>query len=158
MENYSTLLGLAIAMCVVGGFALARRRQTRRFKKLLAAAQEAFSRHDYAAAERELRLCTKVAPLWTEGHTALGEALARQGKLDDAEVSYRLASDLRPRDALGHMDLGFFIVNYKPEESDRAIACFEKALVLNPELRHELMRDYRLTHLRDNPEFLRLLD
>jgi len=158
MESYQTYLGLGIALCVIFGFSLVRRHRSQRFKKLFDAAQSAYRRHDYEAAERELRQCIRIAPIWSEGHTALGETLARQGKLDEAEVSIRLASDLRPRDPLGHLDMGFFLVTYRPKDVDRALASFEKALSLDPSLREGLMADRRLTHLRDEPAFRALLD
>lgn len=158
MELPSSLIGVAITIACLIGFYVVRTRKNALLKKLSEQAREAFARQNYVEAERLLRRCVNMVPLWTHARSALGEALARQGKLEEAAENYRLAADLQPRNAAGYLDLGLFYAVYAPAERDKAIESLGRATELAPELKRELMHDYRLTYLREDPRFLRLVE
>lgn len=60
----------------------------------------------------------------------LGALLIRKGDWDDAEKQLSRAIELEPGFAKPHEDLG--VLHLARDDTDAAIACFEKALALNP--------------------------
>jgi Tfp pilus assembly protein PilF len=52
---------------------------------------------DRESAIKEFRQLVKKDPRWCEGHTALGAALAHQGRIDEALRCYREALRLKPK-------------------------------------------------------------
>jgi serine/threonine-protein kinase len=63
-------------------------------------------------------------------HTALGDSLRIQKRLDEANRYYRQALKLDPNYARGHTNLGNFLKD--AGQMDEAIACYRRALELDP--------------------------
>src|SRR5262249_53091448 len=71
-------------------------------------------------------------------HIALGTALLRQKKWDDAIAQYRTAIELDPKNALAHSNLGEALAGQG--KLDEAVAEHRKAIELDP--------NYALAHYR----------
>jgi tetratricopeptide (TPR) repeat protein len=78
--------------------------------------------------------------LWTDtlaknpdswiGHSNLGEALLKKGKLDEAILEYQKALEIKPKDAEAHRDLGNVFL--KKGKLDEAVLEYQKALEIKP--------------------------
>ncbi len=66
-------------------------------------------KHDFPAAEAEFRQAIRLEPDHGETHYNLGNALAGQGKRDEAIAEYRTAIRLQPDHAEAHCSLGYFL-------------------------------------------------
>lgn len=147
MEELSTYIGLAIALAIVGGFIFARKYQQKRFENYHQASQRAFREGDLAAAERNLAKCLKLMPIWADGHRALGEVFARQGKMHDGLERMRFAAQLQPRNPLGHLEVAHFLMTHHPEAEAEARSALEAAIALEPKLADEIALHDRYARL-----------
>ncbi len=119
--------------------------------------QQALEQNDLDGAEAAFRRCVKLVPSFSGGRRILGRVLAQQEKLQEAELQLRFGADLEPRNAIGHLDLGFFLAVFDKGRDEEAVEVFSKALEFGPEFRGMLTEDPRLIRLRTNPRFRALL-
>ena len=80
---------------------------------------------------RRYREAIRLKPEFAEGHQGLGNALVRQGKLDEASAEYREAIRLKPDHAEGHYGLGNALKGQG--KLDDAIALYREAIRLKPD-------------------------
>jgi len=156
--NTTYLMGIALLFVIIAFRWGAGYWQGRRFRACWTKGWEALKANDFVAAETAFRTCVRLAPTASLAHRALGGALIRQGKLDEAEERLRFGSDLEPRNADGHLDLGFYYALCVPERADDAIHSFAEAIEHKPELRAVLAEDPRLEALRQNAKFRGVLE
>ena len=109
------------------------------------------------AAESALRKCVRLAPASAHLRRMLGRILANRKQLDEAEESFRFATQLEPR-VSGHLlDFGSFLAAFRPERLDEALDVFRKAVELDPEARRTLAELPHLAYLRNHPRFRALI-
>lgn len=147
MEDFSTYIGMGIVMAIVGGFIFARKYQQKRFEKNHRAFQQAFREGNLAAAEAAMGRCLKLMPIWADGHRAMGEIMARQGRMEDGVERMRFAAQLQPRNPLGHLELAHYLVTYKPDATTEARSALEAAIALEPQLAEEIVHHDRYAKL-----------
>jgi len=152
------MAGILLLACIIG-FQLAMRYwRTARMKRWMDRGKQALAQGDMDAAEDAFRRCVALFPLWVPGRALLGAVLAKQGKLAEAEEQIRMAAELQPREAAGHMGLGMFFATQRPPRVDDAIDAFSKAIECNPKLRERLAREPTIQHLRESERFRGLLE
>jgi len=155
MDN--VIVGVCVLAGIVG-FQLAMRYwRTLRMKRCWLQANEALGQGDLATAEGALRKCVGLFPLWVPGRALLGAVLARADKLSDAEEEIRMAAELQPKDARGHLGLGMFYATRQPNRVEEAIDAFSKALECDPALRDRLAQEPLVQYLREHERFRALL-
>jgi superkiller protein 3 len=96
---------------------------------LVADAQAALDRKDYASAATDYQSYLEKRPDDAAVHFQLGYAFTALGKLDDARVQYQKAIDLNPKMAEAYLNLGLTLLDSDP---DAAIAPLQKAAELLP--------------------------
>jgi predicted TPR repeat methyltransferase len=84
---------------------------------------------DHDAAVASFRKALSTRPDESEVHKSLADALVRAGKLQEAAASYRKAIWFAPAFVEAHLGLGDV---QKRQFPDQAIACYERALELEP--------------------------
>jgi tetratricopeptide (TPR) repeat protein/thiol-disulfide isomerase/thioredoxin/tRNA A-37 threonylcarbamoyl transferase component Bud32 len=89
-------------------------------------------KHEYAAAEIECRAAVRLKPDDAQAHFCLGNALARQGKWDEAAAEFREAIRLQPENADAHVGLGAFLCDVK-RDYPAGEAEFRAAIRLQPD-------------------------
>ncbi len=65
---------------------------------------------DRESAIKEFRQLVEKDPRWCEGHVALGAALARQGRIDEALKCYREALRLKPKQPCVRIELAHLLL------------------------------------------------
>ena len=130
----------------------------RQFQGCWSKGWDAFKANDLVGAEAAFRVCVRLAPTASLAHRALGSVLVKRGKLEEAEERLRFGSDLEPRNASGHLDLGFYYALCVPDRVDDAIDSFAKAIEHKPELRAILAQEARLAALRQHAKFKSILE
>lgn len=118
-------------------------------------AQEHMSRGDFGEAEQALARCIKLMPLWTQARMLYGAVLAQQGKLDDAEENLRMAAELEPKQADGHIELGIFYVT-AAGRIDEGLAAFRQALACDERARYRIDTEPRLRDFRESDAYAQL--
>ena len=90
----------------------------------------AMNRKDYAAAERDLQIATRLDPDYFEAWVELGGVYYLLGAVSSELDAYRRAAQIRPDDD----DARFYLATALEENDDFAAARaeYEKALALNP--------------------------
>lgn len=151
--NRSVLAGLCILLLLVGFQWTVQRLKVRRMKRWWNRAAEALNAGDLDAAAAALNKCVSAMPMWVQARTLLGVVRAKQGKLTDAEAQLKMAAELQPRQAEGHLQLGLFYATQFSDRDDDAMEALLNGLKYAPELRNALSRDPRLLHLRNHPRF-----
>jgi tetratricopeptide (TPR) repeat protein len=96
---------------------------------LLADAQAALDRKDYAAAATAYQSYLAKKPDDAAVHFQLGYAFTALQKLDDAKIQYQKAIDLNPKMAEAYLNLGLTLLDSDPSA---AIAPLQKAVELLP--------------------------
>jgi tetratricopeptide (TPR) repeat protein len=96
---------------------------------LVADAQAALDRKDYASAAADYQSYLEKRPGDAAVHFQLGYAFTALGKLDDARGQYQKAIDLNPKMAEAYLNLGLTLLDSDP---DAAIAPLQKAAELLP--------------------------
>lgn len=152
-----TFLGLGLLLGIVLLQWGSRYWKLTRLKRSWAMGQEALTRGDLEAAEAAIQTCVRLAPVSAGLQRVLGNVLARRGKLDEAEKRLRLGADLEPRNAAGHLDLGFFFALCFPDRHREAIDAFTAAVACDGRLRKTLLEHPRLQLLHQDPRFVELL-
>jgi tetratricopeptide (TPR) repeat protein len=97
----------------------------------LRAADEFLKANDFVGAEGRCREALELNPNNAEVHSALGVALARQGKVNEAVIHFLEAVRLNPRDIDAHYSLGQTAARLG--KSDEAIRHFTNVLQLKPD-------------------------
>jgi tetratricopeptide (TPR) repeat protein len=97
----------------------------------LRAADEFLKANDFVGAEGRCREALELNPQNAAVHSALGVALARQGKVDEAVKHFTEAIRLNPRDIDAHYSLGQAAARLG--KSDEAIQHFTNVLHLKPD-------------------------
>jgi tetratricopeptide (TPR) repeat protein len=100
-----------------------------RLDNLVADAQAALDRKDYASAAADYQSYLEKRSDDAAVHFQLGYAFTALGKLDDAKVQYQKAIDLNPKMAEAYLNLGLTLLDSDP---DAAIAPLQKAAELLP--------------------------
>lgn len=126
-----------------------------RTKKAWESAQEALRGGEFAAAELALDRCVKLMPLWLHPRFLLGAVLAKQGKLEAAEDTLKMAMALQPRDPDGHIELGIFYVT-AANRIDDGVAAFRAALEHDAAVWARLESEPRLEAFRQSDAFTAL--
>jgi len=97
----------------------------------LRAASEFFKGDDFVGAERQCRKSLELNPKNAKAHAILGISLARQGRLDEANIHLLEAISLDPNDYEAHYSLGQTLTRQK--KFDDAIRHFSIVLRLRPD-------------------------
>ncbi len=152
---------MAVAVAIFCGiigvqYAIRLQRQLR-MKRLWQRAGAALQAGNFEDAEATLRQCVDSAPLALPVRTALANVLMRLGRMEEAETQFKAVASLQPRQAEGHLQLGYFYVTQLPGREAEAIAAFAAALEHAPQLRTHYQNDPRLDPLRGLPGFQSLL-
>ena len=93
-------------------------------------------------AEESYKKAIVIKPDFAEAHNNLGITLQALGRLQDAEISCKKAIAIKPDYAEAHDCLGGVLQELGRQE-DAAVASFDKAFDLNPEIRYlSGMREY----------------
>jgi len=98
------------------------------------------------------------SPQKARAYNALGEALARQGRLEEAVQTLRKAIALEPRGGKAYLNLGY--VYSQRGELDKAIELYEKAIPLDPRILPEIYNNLGATYfhqrkMEKSKEYLR---
>lgn len=147
-------LGLALVIWKLAEWPVKRAK----FHKYLETGQTAASAGNWPEAEKAFSVLTRLAPTSMEVRRAHGHALVALGQYNEAEAEYRFAANLEPRNASGHMDLGFHFALCPPRRPDEALQAFERAVELDASFRNALAETEALAHLRSHPRFLALIN
>ncbi len=155
MNQY--IVGILV-VCGVVSFQVVRRYvRQKRIKQWWMAAEEAVRVEDVDTAEKMVRKCVRAMPLWTPGRVTLAAVLVKRGDLAGAEQEFKLAAELEPRRAEGHLQLGLFYAVHRPDAVSAAVTSFERALECDERVRELLLKDTRLDALRKTDSFKALL-
>jgi tetratricopeptide (TPR) repeat protein len=87
-------------------------------------------KHEYAAAEAEIRTAIRLSPGFANAYRNLGITLKRQGKLEEAVAAFREAIRVEPENASAYDDLGDFLK--EQGKLDEAAAAYRNAIRLAP--------------------------
>ncbi len=126
-----------------------------RTRKAWTDAQAHLSRGDFDEAEPALARCVKLMPLWIQPRMVYGAVLSRQGKLTEAEEHLKMAAQLQPREADGHIELGIFYVT-AADRIDDGVAAFREALACDDKARYRIDTEPRLREFRDSEAYSQL--
>ena len=88
------------------------------------------SSQQFAAARRERETAVRLKPDYAEAHFALGLSAERDGEMDQAIQSYRLAIQSNARLAQAHLALG--LAYQKQGQLEDAIVSMNDAVRLSP--------------------------
>lgn len=101
-------------------------------------------RGDYGSAEAWYRRAIDAAPDHASGYIYLGASLARQGRLEEAEVVHRAATDCS-RGCIDEAYLNLGLVLRAQDRLIEASECFAHALALDPDYKaaRRALRDVR---------------
>jgi tetratricopeptide (TPR) repeat protein/serine/threonine protein kinase len=89
-------------------------------------------KHDYVAAITAFQEALRLAPDEPRAHFNLGNALAAQGKVEEAEAAYRKAITLQPSWPDAHMKLAE-LLSVGKHDDDGAIAAYREVIRLKPD-------------------------
>lgn len=147
------LLLLVLVRWVMG------RSKQKRFRHWWQEGVAAYERADWVAAESALRECVRMEPIAAPVRRMLGATLARRNKVAEAEEHLSAGVQLEPRNAGGHLDLGFFLAAYAPDRVDATIEAFAKAVACAPQARAVLAAETRLPPaIKNHPQFRSLCE
>ena len=156
--NNTYLMGIALLLVILTARWGVGYWRGRRFQRCWSKGWEALKANDLVGAEAAFRICVRLAPTASLVHRALGGVLVQRGKLGEAEERLRFGADLEPRNAAGHLDLGFYYALCVPDRVDDAINSFANAIEYKPELRAILTQEARLETLRQDAKFRNILE
>jgi len=148
------IVGVLLAVGRLGAVWSSGPRARRAFER----ATSLSTQKDWPGAEAELRKAVRLVPGIATLRRALAGVLSHQEKFAEAEEHLRMASQLEPRNALVHLDLGVFLAVCPPQRPEEAIDAFEQALDLEPQLANMLRRSKDLAHLREFDRFRSLIE
>lgn len=145
----STALGMFICACILAAYVLQRRWIRNAWKR----GMEAYERKDFGEARTAFGYVVKKHPGWAMARRMFARGLAGLGQHAEAEQELRLAAQLEPRNAEGHIDLAIFLASLPRECHDEALACIETALDVAPNMRTALATLPQLRILHSHPRF-----
>jgi Flp pilus assembly protein TadD len=111
-----------------------KRFRIHQIKQWWTAGHAALAGDDAGAAVAAFRKCLRIWPAAPNFHEALGTALSRLGRLEEAERELRLAADLEPSRAQSQLNLALFYAFAVPGRDCDAVAAFERVRELDPAL------------------------
>ena len=149
----STYTGILMLLGLVGMQLVFRYIKQARMKKWWGCAEGACRAGDFPEAERALRKCVSLMPLWVPARSLLGVVQAKQNKLSEAEEQLKMVAELQPKEAEGFVELAAFYALFLPEQKADAIDALEKAVACDPDLREKLGDDVRLRALFEEEDF-----
>ena len=151
----SVLGGIALLIALIGLQVGMRYWTTVRTRRAWEEAQAAMARHDFESAATSLDKTIKLMPLWTHARMIYGVVLSELGRLPEAEEQLKMAADLQPKEADGHIELGIFYVTTanRPEEG---ITALRVALACDEKARYRIETEPRLRDFRDGPHYAQL--
>ncbi len=149
----SLLAGVGVLLALIGLQFGTRHLQILRAKRLWTRANEAIRANRFDEAEKILRKCVKLMPLLRPARIGLAAILARLGRLPEAEEQFKAVVMLEPRQAEGHLHLGYFYVTQFHDRDADAVAALCKAVEFDTGLRERLWNDPRLFRLRADARF-----
>jgi tetratricopeptide (TPR) repeat protein len=150
-------LGILILLALVGFQAGLQFWNVHRTRVAWQGAQEQLQLDDLVAAEKSLAKCVKLQPLWLQARMLYGAVLSQRGKLADAEEHLKLAAELEPETADGHVELGIFYVT-SANRIEEGLTAFRTALACDDAVRGRLNTDARLREFRDSPAYAELAE
>lgn len=139
--------GLLVLLGLVLFQVLARAIRMAQVKHWCTKANQAMEAGDWQSAEQSLKRCLARAPLWVPGRRLRAVLLARTQRLDEAEAEFKMAAELQPRDAEGHLQLAVFYAALGPEKAEQGVAALRTAVECDPGLKEALARDPRFEGL-----------
>jgi Flp pilus assembly protein TadD len=150
--------GILMLLLIVVVMFASRQLRMMRLKKWVEAARRATDEKRFEEAEKALRRCLKLAPMWTPARTGLGWVLGQQDKLGEAEEQIKMAAELHPKEAAGHFNLALFYLSFFPDRREDALAALQQGATAaeNGDWR-DILDDPRWAPLRDEPAFQELL-
>ena len=145
----STVIGIVVCACVLAAFVYQRRSLQAAWKR----GMEACERQDFDAVRKSFRYIVKKQPGWALARRMLARGLAGLGQHAEAEEELRLAAQLEPRNADGHIDLAIFLTALSRDRHDDALACIQTALDVAPDMRAAIATLPQLRVLHAHPRF-----
>jgi len=145
----STLFGAFVCACIAAAFVYQRRRVRGAWRR----GMEAYARQDFAEVRQAFRYVVKKYPGWAMARRMLAKGLAALGDHAQAEQELRLAAQLEPRNADGHIDLAIFLASLARDRHEEAVACIETALAVAPDMRAAVAASPQLRPLHTLPKF-----
>ncbi len=130
----------------------------RRVRRIWERGLAALEQGDYAAAEGDLRACTKIEPTFSPARRLLARAQVKLHKLDEAEEQLQMASKFEPKNAEAHAELGLFLARYTRGREEEAVEELRKAVTLAPGLREHLRRAQGVDRLLHHERLQAALD
>ncbi|MBI2422621.1 MAG: tetratricopeptide repeat protein [Candidatus Hydrogenedentes bacterium] len=151
------VFGLLVLVALIGYQAAARYYHAHKTQEWWLKSKEAWVAGDLPAATNALERCLKWAPLAVAPRVLLATALARQGRLKEAEDHLRMAADLQPKEASGYVELALFYASACTGRMADAASALERALKCDPQVATQLLHDRRFDQLREVPELKPML-
>jgi tetratricopeptide (TPR) repeat protein len=146
------LLGAGFCAGIIIAFYVQRRWIRGAWEKGMAA----YERNDFAEVRKAFLYVVKKHPGWATARRMLARGLVGLGKHAEAEQELRMAAQLEPRNAEGHIDLAIFLASLSHERHEEAVACIETALDVAPDMRTAVATLPQLRSLHSHPRFRNL--
>ncbi|MBM3290835.1 MAG: hypothetical protein FJY92_11855 [Candidatus Hydrogenedentes bacterium] len=145
----NTIMGAILCACVLAAFAWQRRRVRAAWTRGMAA----YEQRDFDAVREAFGFVVKKNPGWASARRMLARGLAGLGNHAEAERELRLAAQLEPRNAEGHLDLAVFLASLERARHEEAVSCIETALSVAPDMRAAVATLPQLRSLHAHPRF-----
>ena len=127
-----------------------KRFRMHQIKRWWTAGHEALANGNAEVAVAAFRKCLRIWPAAPNFHEALGTALSRLGKLDEAEKSLKMAVDLEPSRAQSHLNMALFYAFAVPGREREAVAAFERVRELDPALAKDALAQEHIAARMDD--------
>lgn len=145
----STVFGICICASILLAYVFQRRWIRAAWKR----GMDAYERSDFTEARDAFRYVVKKYPGWAMARRMLARGLAGLGNHKEAEQELRLAAQLEPRNAEGHLDLAIFLASLSRERHEEAVASIETALNVEPGMRQAVASSPQLRALHSSRKF-----
>ena len=137
--NHDAVFVLLLGGVYIGIMLAWKQFRMHQIKHWWTAGHEALAGGNAGAAVAAFRKCLRIWPAAPNFHEALGTALSRLGKLDEAERELKLAVDLEPSRAQSHLNLALFYAFAVSGREREAVAAFAQVRELSPDLAKEAL-------------------